>query len=317
MRWIRRWWWLTIPGAVLFLPLLGAGNIKILGIFRLAEVRTELEAAGRLPAYEAWRAELPTSDAVAAEALNAATHEMPISSIGAWLDAVLRGPVTTPPLGPARRRLALSASPAATAGSATAAWLAAQRLLTGTLADQATAAMAVRRALAQQGATLSRRHRLPATSEAARMVLPMEVKAADLGLVRVVEVAQHLRAMALIGPEPAGALDSLRRFAIASETAEFIGDAMISVALHRITDQTHLDAVLMSRAGPETVAQWIDRRPNMIAQLQGSLRAERCIQEISIHGLVWCARSPRHNSWDMGPQRGSACPLHGFEDRIG
>jgi hypothetical protein len=34
-------------------------------------------------------------------------------------------------------------------------------------------------------------------------------------------------------------------------------------------------------------------------------------------GLVWCARSPRHNSWDIGPQRGSACPLHGFEDRIG
>ena len=75
-------------------------------------------------------------------------------------------------------------------------------------------------------------------------------------------------------------------------------------------------------AGPVllTGAAALPWRQEIVALSQRWWRADgerRICGVLALALLVWCARSPRHNSWDMGPQRGSACPLHGFEDRIG
>jgi predicted xylose isomerase-like sugar epimerase len=121
-----------------------------------------------------------------------------------------------------------------------------------------------------------------------------------------------------------GELDQPRREEPAALATSASAAAAQAFAVYRPLASGSTDQTLVAAAGERTTANQAirERIAAASAGIQGDLEAElgrlvRDQQRQRLAMLVWCARSPSHNSWDMGPQRGSACPLHGFEDRIG
>ncbi|MFM2091796.1 MAG: hypothetical protein RLZZ127_2285 [Planctomycetota bacterium] len=264
-------WWILIPAALFLLAVSGVVAIRIGGEQRLAQVQADLRATGRPDSYEAWRARLPSADPAAADALHAAVMAMPVRQVGTIAQKVLDGPAG---MAPAKVRLAGGSATATR--TATAAWQAEQRRLSEVLADQATAAAAVRAALAAPGATLGRRHRWPAAATEAATLLTGSGSDLITDLSATRETADHLRAHALVGPDPVSALADLRRLARAAADGEVLIEAMTGMAVQAICDEAHIDALLAGRVDRHAVAEWLAERPDPVAWLRRAYVGERC-----------------------------------------
>ncbi|MFM2090010.1 MAG: hypothetical protein RLZZ127_499 [Planctomycetota bacterium] len=247
---LLRRWWITAPLALIVLVLGILAVVHSIGASDLAAAKAALRTTGDIEDYTGWRNQPLPGDPAASDALVAALHAFPEADI-------------SKPYGTAF-------DPTASATSAAAARLA----LPGILARQATAAAAIRTAMAVPGAVINARHRLATDPlAAAKQVLNDPNLVTNLLATRA--YAQHLAARARLDGDPA-ALTDLRALVRSMAASDFLIDGMILIAIQDISDRTHLALVREQRLPPAELDAWLLDGVDPVPVLDRSLTAERC-----------------------------------------
>ena len=264
---LLRRWWLLVPMGVLLLAGCFLIALKVIGSARWAEAMDRRRAAGEPLTYEAWLATLPPIDASAAADLRAAVAAMPDREVATKLYAFLSASAAVRPVpASASRRAVLAASAAASAAAA------ARTALETALADQATAAAAVRAVLARPGAVLSHRDLLPPTSSRAFSFLSSGIST-NLLLSR--EITAHHAAWALLDGDATPHLAVLRRWSRAMHGGETLIEVMIAVAIEDMVLDAHSTALVSGRLSATAAAEWIADRPDTMGLVMTCLKSER------------------------------------------
>jgi hypothetical protein len=246
---LLRRWWITVPVILVVLILGFLAALRSVGAADLAAARAELKAAGEPEGYAAWRALPLPGDPVASDALRAALAAFPHQGVPDLLNKAFSDTYVK---------------------EATAARIA----LATALGQQATAAAAVRTALAAPGAVINARHRLPVDpAEAAKAVLGDGLLVVSLLNTR--ELACHLAGLARLDTDPT-ALADLRHLVTSLGASDFLIDAMIMFAIQAISDETHLALARDGRLSDADRDAWIAGVIEPLPMLDRAFTAERC-----------------------------------------
>ncbi|MFM2091137.1 MAG: hypothetical protein RLZZ127_1626 [Planctomycetota bacterium] len=242
-----------VPIGLLLLGATVLAAIAIHGSHHWAAVQKELRAAGAPVSWEDWIATLPPASASAAD-LRAALAAMPVRDLGMMVDRV--------------------AGPGAARFSATTAAVN-RRELERALAEQATAATAIRTLLREPGIDLTIRDLYPATTQDAAAMRSSWTPSTGVDMMTAWNLAAHLEALVRLDRSPLEAAADLRRFATACRSVDDLLGAMRAIAIQGRADRVHLDLIVAGRMPETDAAIWIADRADTCALLADGWRGER------------------------------------------